>query len=95
MKAKDKKEYNSEVTKDDLQALRERKENTRSDGGDDRLLNNERKKAVDFSGKDLDIPGRDSPKTKKSATLKDEENELYSQGGDGNEDLERNTDHLT
>lgn len=88
-----KKKYNSDITKDDLQALGDKSKNLRTDGGDDRMLN-ERKKDIDFEGKDLDIPGRNLPENKTSKTLKDEENQLYSQGGSGNEDLERNTDHI-
>ncbi|WP_046755683.1 hypothetical protein [Kordia jejudonensis] len=86
-------DYNSDITKDDLQALRDRTENVRSDGGDDRMLK-DREKAVDFAGKDLDVPGRALSDTKKPSMLKDEENQLYSQGGDGNEDLERNSNHM-
>lgn len=87
------KQYNPDITEDDKQALRDKTENVRSDGGDDRLLKN-REKNVDFAGKDLDVPGRKIPKTKLNSPLKDEENQLYSQGGDGNEDLERNKDHI-
>ena len=87
------KTYNSDITKEDKQALRPRNENVRSDGGDDRILEN-REKNVDFAGKDLDVPGRKFPKVKLNPPLKDEENQLYSQGGDGNENLERNSDHI-
>lgn len=90
---KDQNTYNSDITKDDMQALRERTENTRTDGGDDRLLN-KREKNVDFAGKDLDVPGRKLPNGKKKSTVKDEENQLYSQGGEGNEDLERTSEHI-
>ena len=91
---KDKEEtYNSDVTKEDLQALRERTENTRSDGGDDKMLR-DRTKDVDFAGKDLDVPGRTLPNAKTKSSINDEENQLYSQGGSGNENLERNTDHI-
>lgn len=61
----------------------------RSEGGDDDQLKN-REKPVDFEGKDLDIPGRDLPENRTKKTLKDEENQLYSQGGPGNENLEEN-----
>ena len=61
----------------------------RPEGGDDDQLKN-RKKPVDFEGKDLDIPGRDLPENSTKKTLKDEENQLYSQGGPGNENLEVN-----
>ncbi|WP_036158188.1 hypothetical protein [Maribacter forsetii] len=91
MKNKDKNtSYNSDVTTDDLQALGEKVKNTRTDKGDDSQLN-DREKNVDFAGKDLDVPGRNLSRIN---SLKDEENQLYSQGGSGNEDLERNTDHI-
>ncbi len=61
----------------------------RSEGGDDDQLRN-RTRPVDFQGKDLDIPGRTLPKNKDRNSLKDEENQLYSQGGSENEDLENN-----
>lgn len=85
--------YNSDITEADLQALGERTKNIRTDNGDDGQLNS-REKEVDFAGKDLDVPGRDLPQNKTHKILKDEENQLYSQGTDGNEDLERNTDHI-
>lgn len=87
------KKYNSDITKDDMQALRTRAENTRTDGGDDRMLN-EREKKVDFAGKDLDVPGRTLPSDKKRSTVKDEENQLYAQGSDENADLERTSEHI-
>jgi hypothetical protein len=90
---KHKEKYNSDITKDDLQALGEKTKNNRTDQGDDRMLQ-EREKDVDFSGEDLDVPGRNLPKNKTQKKLKDEENQLYSQGGSGNEDLERNTEHI-
>jgi hypothetical protein len=94
MSDKKEKAYNADITKEDLNALGEKTKNTRTDQGDDQLLN-ERKKEVDFAGSDLDIPGRNLPKNKPHKSVKDEENQLYSQGGSGNEDLERNTDHIT
>lgn len=94
MKSEDKNtSYNSDVTTDDLQALGEKVKNTRTDKRDDSQLN-EREREVDFAGKDLDVPGRKLPQSKTPKTLKDEENQLYSQGGPGNEDLERNRDHI-
>ena len=90
---KDKK-YNSDITKEDVNALGEKVKNTRTDAGDDQMLR-ERNQEIDFTGSELDVPGRNLPKNKTHKTLKDEENQLYSQGGSGNEDLERNTDHIT
>jgi len=69
--------YNSDVTKDDLDALKERQE-----------VNNRAEK-VDFTGKDLDVPGRKLPSDKTNKKLKDEENSLYGQGSGSNENLEQ------
>ena len=93
MSDKKEKTYNSDITKEDLNTLGKKTKNTRNDQGDDQQLN-EREKDVDFAGSGLDVPGRDLPKNKNSKTVKDEENQLYSQGGSGNEDLERNMDHI-
>ena len=69
--------YNSNITKDDKQALRERQDvNTRTDD-------------VDFSGKELDVPGRKLPSNTTKRNLKDEENTLYGQGSSTNENLEQ------
>ncbi|MDO6472872.1 hypothetical protein [Maribacter sp. 1_MG-2023] len=84
-------EYNSDVTEQDLSALGEKTKNTRTDGGDDVQLIN-RKNDVDFAGNDLDVPGRSLPKNQMN--LKDEENQLYSQGGAENENLEQDTDTI-
>lgn len=91
-KKKTEKKYNPEITKDDLQALGRKTKHSRSDGGDDRKLKN-RNINIDFSGEDLDVPGRDLSKETTKKTLKDEENQLYSQGSAENEDLERNSEH--
>ena len=95
MSDKKEKTYNSDITKEDLNALGKKTKNTRTDQGDDQQLN-EREKDVDFAGFGLDVPGRNLPKNKNKnkKTIKDEENQLYSQGGSGNEDLERNRDHI-
>ena len=82
-------EYNPEITKEDIKELGEKVENLRSDGGDDQQLK-DRKRPVDFEGKDLDIPGRTLPEDRTKKDFKDEENQLYSQGGPGNENLEEN-----
>lgn len=84
-------DYNSDVTEEDLSALGEKTKNTRTDGGDDLQLIN-RNNDVDFAGKDLDVPGRSLPKNQ--INLKDEENQLYSQGGSENENLEQDTDTI-
>ncbi|WP_282117994.1 hypothetical protein [Maribacter aquivivus] len=84
-------DYNSDVTEEDLSALGEKTKNTRTDGGDDLQLIN-RNNDVDFAGKDLDVPGRSLPKNQ--INLKDEENQLYSQGGFENENLGQDTDTI-
>ncbi|MGB3606230.1 MAG: hypothetical protein WA775_08355 [Psychroserpens sp.] len=92
-KSSEKKEtYNSNITKDDLQALGDKAGNLKTELSDDELLKN-REKPVDFTGNGLDVPGRDLP-TNTSGKLKDEENQLYSQGGGDNEDLEQTTEHI-
>lgn len=77
MKDKNKK-YNPEVTEEDLKALGEKSENIHHDNGEDELLEN-RVYPADFSGKDLDVPGRDMAEKRDRKTLKDEENELFSE----------------
>lgn len=77
--------YNANITKDDKQALGSKE--LRADLGDDRLLK-DRKEPVDFSGKDLDVPGRNKPNAHKKNTITDEENSLFGQGGEDNENLE-------
>ncbi|WP_047546426.1 hypothetical protein [Psychroserpens sp. Hel_I_66] len=90
---KEKLDYNPEITKEDKKALGDKAGNLKTDLTDDELLKN-REKPVDFTGKDLDVPGRDLPKNRTKLNLKDEENQLYSQGGESNEDLEQTTEHL-
>jgi hypothetical protein len=71
----------ADITKEDLLALGNKIQNLRSDDGDDAALV-DRAEEVDFEGKDLDVPGRTLPDDKKNKSLKDEENQLYSQGGE-------------
>jgi hypothetical protein len=79
--------YNPNITKHDKDLLRQ--ENIHGDGGDDQQLR-DRKEKVDFSGDDLDVPGSNwATKDKSQSGLPDEENQLYSQGGDSKEDLEK------
>lgn len=76
--------YNPNVTGHDKDIVSQK--NIHGDGGDDQQLR-DRKKKVDFAGKNLDVPG--SEKAKKSNTgLRDEENQLFSQGGDDKDNLE-------
>jgi len=85
--------YNANITEEDLDVLGKKERNIHRDNGDDSLLS-KREKDVDFAGRNLDIPGRNLPNSKSKNTWKDEENQLYSQGGTDNEDLERNTEHI-
>jgi hypothetical protein len=87
---KDKTNYNSEITKEDLRTLGDKEGNLKNDLNEDEYLK-ERKKKVDFTGKDLDIPGRSLPKNKTKKVLKDEENQMYSLGSDDNENLKIDT----
>tara|TARA_R110002012_G_scaffold116415_3_gene264137 strand:+ start:763 stop:1062 length:300 start_codon:yes stop_codon:yes gene_type:complete len=81
--------YNPEVTKEDLQTLRNDNANLHNDNqSDQQLINREEK--VDFTGKDLDIPGRTSAQKNNGPNgLNDEENKLHSQGSDRKNNLER------
>ena len=81
--------YNPEITKHDLDILGEKNQNLRTDGGDDQQLI-DRSEEVDFEGEDLDVPGRTLPEDRSKKKLKDEENQLYSQGGPDNDGLEEN-----
>lgn len=84
--------YNPELTSENVDALGERiVEQKKNLKGDDAQLINRTKK-VDFTGKNLDVPGRDVSSNHKGA-LKDEENELYSQGSGHNDHLEDAPNH--
>jgi hypothetical protein len=84
---KTKNKNTTDITKEDVENIGNKTENLRSDGGADEVLKH-RERPVDFSGSELDVPGRSLPKDGDSSKLKDEENQLYSQGGDGNDNLE-------
>ncbi|MEJ1242024.1 hypothetical protein WBG78_28010 [Chryseolinea sp. T2] len=73
----------SDVTRDDLQALNSEE---RSFEGDDEVLKG-RVYPVDFSGEDLDVPGAQQDPDEETGN-EDEENKLYSLGGENHEDLE-------
>lgn len=81
------------ITKEDLLAIGNKVQNLRSDDGEDAALV-DRAEKVDFEGKDLDVPGRTLPGDKKTKLLKDEENQLYSLGGEDNENLEQDSSQL-
>jgi hypothetical protein len=92
-KSTEKLPYNPEITAEDKKMLRDDNANLHNDGSSDRQLQN-RKKEIDFAGKDLDIPGRNTAKKGNGdAGFNDEENKLHSQGGDRNSNLE--TDNST
>ena len=84
--------YNSDITSEDLKVLgKDIENNIRQDGGDDVALNN-RVEKVDFSGKDLDVPGRAAASKNTTNRITDEENMLFSQGGESKENLEEQSD---
>lgn len=83
MEKEQNKKYNPNLTEEDLRILKDK--NLSMDNGDDRLLQN-RKNPVDFSGEQLDVPGRNR---NKPTRLNDEENTLFAQGGERNENLEQ------
>lgn len=83
------KKYDSNVTKEDKEMLGAKHKNLRTDGGDDQQLQH-RERPVDFEGQDLDVPGRTLPEERTKKKFKDEENQLYSQGGPDNDALEEN-----
>ncbi|WP_373523683.1 hypothetical protein [Aquiflexum sp.] len=78
------KEY--ELTAEDRRALGPK--DMSMDGLDDEELLR-RKRKVDFAGEDLDIPGSELDDAQERRGSEDEENNHYSLGGEGNEDLER------
>lgn len=82
----------SNFSEDENQNANNNAKNLRLDRqGDDRQLE-QRKRQVDFTGKHLDIPGRTNDPANASQ-LKDEENELYSQGSGHNDHLEDAANH--
>ncbi len=79
--------YNPNVTKHDRDILSQ--ENVHGDGRDDQQLR-DRKGKVDFECTNLDVPGSNQAKKSNGNGLRDEENKLFSQGGEDNENLEQN-----
>jgi hypothetical protein len=77
-------ETNSDLTKDDFQALASEELHG---SGDDEILAN-RIWPVDFAGDDLDVPGSEEDDAQEAVGSEDEENNSYSIGGDRHEDLE-------
>lgn len=78
-------QHDSDVNFEDLEALGP--EDLSMDMGDDEQLKH-RNRPVDFSGKDLDVPGSELDDDKEEVGSEDEENNSYSLGGDNHEDLE-------
>jgi len=74
----------ADVTKEDLKALNA---DENSFEGDDAVLE-DRVYPVDFAGKDLDVPGSEIDDRDEMNGDEDEENNLYSLGGENHEDLE-------
>ncbi len=76
----------SNLTKDDLEALGPK--DLSLDMGEDEELLKHRVYPVDFTGKDIDLPSLDSNDKNDGVTNEDEENSIYSIGGDRHDDLE-------
>ena len=94
---KDKKDkdgsYDANITQEDLNTLGSKTQQQRnSQQGDDRQFAN-RENPVDFTGSELDVPGRTLPKDRPPSKVKDEENQLHSQGSGHNDHLEDNPNH--
>ena len=78
--------YNPDITDDDRQALNE-KGHSMNRGQDKDLADRERK--VDFTGKDLDIPGRNERDTSTGTGIPDEENYQFNQRGSRSEEKKK------
>jgi hypothetical protein len=75
----------SDLTKEDLEALGPK--DLSMDGGDDEQLKH-RVWPVDFSARDIDVPGSELDDRNEMIGSEDEENNSYSLGGDDKESLE-------
>jgi hypothetical protein len=80
------KDENSNVTKEDLQALGPI--DLSLDMDEDEALLKQRTQPVDFAAEDLDIPGTELDDENEALGSEDEENNSYSLGGDNHENLE-------
>ncbi|MGB7393373.1 MAG: hypothetical protein WA913_03165 [Pricia sp.] len=80
-----KEKYDPDVTQEDIDALGSK--GLSMDTGDDRILE-KRKQKLDFTGDNLDVPGRDTTNNTTTKNLKDEENTLYGQGSESKKGLE-------
>jgi len=81
---------NFDVGKEDLEALGPK--DLSMDGGEDELLKH-RVRPVDFSGEDLDVPGTELDDDEEDLGSEDEENNIYSLGGDDKNNLEESQEH--
>ena len=79
------KNSSSNLTKEDYEALGPK--DLSLDMGDDEELKH-RTSPVDFSGKDMDVPGSELDDDREADGAEDEENNSYSLGGDNHQDLE-------
>jgi len=79
-----------DVTEEDMEALGPK--DLSMDGGDDEQLKH-RSRPVDFSGEDLDVPGTELDDDQEEKGTEDEENNIYSLGGDDKNNLEESQEH--
>lgn len=88
-KRKEKLPYNPDITDDDQQALQDK--GLSMDQGQDKDLA-DRDRPVDFTGKNLDIPGREERDTSTGTGIPDEDNYQFNQRGSRKE-KDKNMDH--
>lgn len=81
---------NFDVTDDDLEALGPK--DLSMDMGDDEQLKH-RTRPVDFTGKDLDVPGSELDDEQEAKGSEDEENNGYSLGGDDKNNLDEGQEY--
>jgi hypothetical protein len=79
-----------DVTEEDMEALGPK--DLSMDGGEDEQLKH-RTRPVDFTGEDLDVPGSELDDDQEEKGTEDEENNLYSLGGDEKNNLEEGQEH--
>lgn len=81
----------SDLTDEDLEALGD--PNLNMDNGDDEQLK-QRSHKPDFGGSGLDVPGSEADDEMEEIGSEDEENNMYSIGGDNHEDLEEDPNRI-
>jgi hypothetical protein len=79
-----------DVTEEDMEALGPK--DLSMDGGEDEQLKH-RNRPVDFTGEDLDVPGTELDDDQEATGMEDEENNIYSLGGDEKNNLEEGQEH--